>query len=71
MSWLRQLDLQLRGLVPFVSGLIAVLIDVAPLTGTGPLGLTSFATLCAVYFWSLYRPDLLDAQRRLPDRAGL
>jgi len=58
-TWLRQLDLQLRALVPFATGLIAVLIDVAPLIGTGPIGLSSFATLCAVYFWSLYRPDLL------------
>ena len=59
MSLLRQIDLQLRALVPFATALIAVLLDVAPLTGTGPLGLTSFATLCTIYFWSLYRPDLL------------
>ena len=58
MTWLRQLDAQLRGLLPFATALIAVLIDVTPLVGTGPAGLTSFATLCAVYFWSLYRPDL-------------
>jgi rod shape-determining protein MreD len=58
MSWLHQLDAYLRALVPFATALIAVLIDVAPLAGTGPSGLCSFATLCAVYFWSLYRPDL-------------
>jgi rod shape-determining protein MreD len=58
-TWLRQLDLQLRALVPFATALVAVLIDVTPVIGTGPLGLTSFVTLCAVYFWSLYRPDLL------------
>jgi rod shape-determining protein MreD len=56
--WLRQLDAHLRALLPVATTLIAVLIDVAPLVGAGPGGLTSFATLCAVYFWSLYRPDL-------------
>ena len=56
--WLRQLDAELRALVPFATALIAVLVDVAPLVGTGPTGLTSFATLCVVFFWSLYRPDL-------------
>lgn len=56
--WLRQLDAQLRVVVPFLTALIAVLIDVAPLIGSGPAGLTSFSTLCVVYFWSLYRPDL-------------
>lgn len=56
--WLRQLDAQLRTLVPFATALIAVLLDVAPFLGAGPASLTSFATLCAVYFWSLYRPDL-------------
>ncbi len=56
--WLRQLDAQLRVVVPLLTALIAVLIDVAPLAGSGPAGLTSFSTLCVVYFWSLYRPDL-------------
>jgi rod shape-determining protein MreD len=56
--WLRHLDAQLRTLVPFATALIAVLIDVAPVVGAGPAGLTSFSTLCVVYFWSLYRPDL-------------
>jgi rod shape-determining protein MreD len=56
--WLRHLDAHLRSLVPFATALAAVLIDVAPVAGTGPTGLTSFSTLCVVYFWSLYRPDL-------------
>ncbi len=56
--WLRQLDAQLRVVVPFLTALIAVLIDVAPLAGSGPAGLTSFSTLGVAYFWSLYRPDL-------------
>ena len=58
MNWLLQLDAHLRALVPFATALIAVLIDVTPLVGAGPSGLCSFVTLCAVYFWSLYRPDL-------------
>jgi rod shape-determining protein MreD len=56
--WLRQVDAHLRFLVPFSTALIAVLIDVATLFGTGPVSLSSFSTLCVVYFWSLYRPDL-------------
>jgi rod shape-determining protein MreD len=55
---LRQLDAQLRTLVPFTTAMIAVLIDVAPLIGAGASGLPSFSTLCVVYFWSLHRPDL-------------
>ena len=56
--WLRQLDARLRLLLPFASAVCAVLIDVLPLLGLGPWGLTPFSTLCVVYFWSLYRPDL-------------
>jgi rod shape-determining protein MreD len=59
--WLRQLDVRLRLLLPFASALGAVLMDVLPLVGLGPWGLTPFSTLCAVYFWSLYRPDLFGA----------
>jgi rod shape-determining protein MreD len=54
--WLRELDARLRLLLPFASAVCAVLIDVLPL-----LGLTPFSTLCVVYFWSLYRPDLFGA----------
>ena len=71
MTWLRQLDAQLRALLPFATALLAVLIDVAPLVGTGPAGLTSFATLCAVYFWSLYRPDLFTPSAAFADRPRL
>jgi rod shape-determining protein MreD len=56
--WLRQLDAHLRFLVPFATALIAVLVDVATLFGSGPVSLSSFTTLGVVYFWSLYRPDL-------------
>jgi rod shape-determining protein MreD len=59
--WLRQLDARLCLLLPFASALCAALIDVLPLVGLGPWGLTPFSTLCVVYFWSLYRPDLFGA----------
>jgi rod shape-determining protein MreD len=59
--WLRQLDARLRLLLPFVLAICAVSIDVLPLLGLGPWGLTPFSTLCVVYFWSLYRPDLFGA----------
>jgi rod shape-determining protein MreD len=59
--WLRQLDARLRLLLPFALALGAVLIDALPLLGLGPWGLTPFSTLCVVYFWSLYRPDLFGA----------
>jgi rod shape-determining protein MreD len=58
---LRRLDARLRLLLPFALAVCAVLIDMLPLLGLGPLGLTPFSTLCAVYFWSLYRPDLFGA----------
>jgi rod shape-determining protein MreD len=56
--WLRQLDARLRLLLPLALAVGAVLIDALPLLGLGPWGLTPFSTLCVVYFWSLYRPDL-------------
>jgi rod shape-determining protein MreD len=58
--WLsiRHLDARLRALAPFAVAAAAVLLDVQPLLGLGPWGITPFSTLCAVYFWSLYRPDL-------------
>jgi len=56
--WLRQLDAQMRGLLPFATGLLAALLDQLPLPGPGLEAVGSFATLGVVYFWSLYRPDL-------------
>jgi rod shape-determining protein MreD len=59
--WLRQLDARLCLLLPLALAVCAVSIDVLPLLGLGPWGLTPFSTLCVVYFWSLYRPDLFGA----------
>ena len=58
---IRHLDAWLRALVPLAVAIGAVLIDVLPLLGLGPWGLTPFTTLCVVYFWSMYRPDLFTA----------
>jgi rod shape-determining protein MreD len=58
--WLgvRQLEVRLRALAPLAIAVAAVLLDVLPFLGLGPWGITPFSTLCVVYFWSLYRPDL-------------
>ena len=58
-GWLHQLDAQLRTLLPLLTGITAVVIDAQPLPFAGFEGVASFSTLCVVYFWSLYRPDLL------------
>lgn len=55
---LDQLDAQLRMALPLVTGLLAVLVDVLPVQGTGMESVGSFTTLAVVYFWSLYRPEL-------------
>jgi rod shape-determining protein MreD len=56
-----QLDVRLRTLMPAAVALLAVLLDVLPVFGLGTFGLTPFSTLCVVYFWSLYRPDVFGA----------
>jgi rod shape-determining protein MreD len=58
MTWLQRLDAWLRALVPLATALLAVLADVLPVFHVGPASVTAFATLCAAFFWSLYRPDL-------------
>jgi len=58
MTWLQRLDSWLRALVPLATALLAVLADVLPVFHVGPASVTPFATLCAAFFWSLYRPDL-------------
>jgi rod shape-determining protein MreD len=58
LGWLHQLDGQLRAFLPLATGLVAVLVDAQPLPSPGFESVDSFSTLCVVYFWSLYRPDL-------------
>ena len=52
-----RLDTQLRRLLPSATALVAVLLDLLPLPGMGSA--SSFLTLGVVYYWSLYRPELL------------
>ena len=54
-----QVDLHLRRLLPSLTALVAVLLDLLPLPGMGSV--TSFLTLGVVYYWSIYRPELLPA----------
>ncbi|NBC96995.1 MAG: rod shape-determining protein MreD [Deinococcus-Thermus bacterium] len=50
---------RLRGALPLVLALFAVLVDLAPRPAGGGGGLAPFLTLAIVYFWSVYRPDLM------------
>ncbi len=52
---------RLRGALPVVLALLAVLVDLAPRPAGGGGGLAPFSTLAVVYFWSVYRPDLMTA----------
>lgn len=58
LAWLNQVDAQLRSFVPAATGLLAVMVDALPWGGPGLESVATFSTLCVVYFWSLYRPDL-------------
>lgn len=49
----------LRGLAPLLTGLAAALLDLLPLPDAAPQSLAPFFTICVVYFWTVYRPDLL------------
>ncbi len=53
------LDRGLRGLTPFVLTIGLVLISVLPIPVPGTSPITPALTLMAVYYWSVYRPDLL------------
>jgi rod shape-determining protein MreD len=54
-------DRALRSLVPLLTGLAAALLDLLPLPDAAPLSLAPFLTVCVVYFWTVYRPDLLSS----------
>jgi rod shape-determining protein MreD len=56
---LRLIDRSFRALAPFLTGLAAVLVDLLPLPDPGPQSLAPLTTLCVLYFWTLYRPDLM------------
>lgn len=46
-------------LLPPLTGLVAALLDLLPLPDAAPRSLAPFLTVCVVYFWTVYRPDLL------------
>jgi rod shape-determining protein MreD len=49
----------LCALAPLVTGLVAAYADLLPLSGSAPRVLAPSLTACIVYFWTVYRPDLL------------
>ncbi len=52
-------DRALCRLVPPFTGLAAALLDLVPLPDAAPSSLAPFLTVCVVYFWTVFRPDLL------------
>ena len=48
-----------RETLPFLVAAFAILFDVAPRPAAGGGGLGPFLTLAVVYFWCVYRPDLM------------
>ncbi|HET6469609.1 MAG TPA: rod shape-determining protein MreD [Geminicoccaceae bacterium] len=55
----RRLDLGLRRQIPLATALLAVQLDLLPVPDPSPQSLAPFATLCVVYYWGVYRPDLM------------
>lgn len=58
-AWWQRIEAWLRALLPFSTALCAVFFDLAPLFGSRTGLTTSFLTLAVVFFWSLYRPELM------------
>lgn len=48
-----------RGVLPFLSVLLLVCIDLAPLPSPSPTAIAPLLCLCGIFFWSIHRPDLL------------
>lgn len=48
-----------RGILPFLSVLLLVCIDLAPLPSPSPTAIAPLLCLCGIFFWSIHRPDLL------------
>ena len=55
----RFLDSTVRRLAPLLTGLLGVLVDLLPLPNPAPETLAPLTTVCVIYFWTLYRPDLM------------
>lgn len=56
-----RLGLALRGMVPLVLTLCLVLLTVVPYNVPGLAVVTPSLAMMAVFYWSIYRPDLLPA----------
>jgi rod shape-determining protein MreD len=57
----QQLDLWARHMMPAVTTMFLALVNVVPLVLPGISNVTPAMTLMAVFYWSIYRPDLLPA----------
>lgn len=55
----QKLDSQARNIVPFGLALMVLLFGLTPTYLPGLAQITPLYTLIAVYFWAVYRPDLL------------
>lgn len=51
----------LGALAPLATGLVAAYADLLPMFGSAPRPLAPSLTACIVYFWTVYRPDLMPA----------
>jgi|GEM_PF-114574 len=49
----------LRGSLPFLSVLLLIGIDLAPLPSPAPTALSPLLCLSAIFYWTVHRPDLL------------
>ena len=49
----------LRGSLPFLAVLLLVFVDLAPLPNAAPTALSPLLCLCGIFYWTVYRPDLL------------
>ena len=56
---IQRVDITARRLVPFGVTLILMLFAITPTYVPGLSHVTPMYALMAVYFWSIYRPDLL------------
>jgi len=54
-----ELERRLRGALPLAMALLMVFVDLAPRPAGAGGGIAPFLTLAVVYFWSVYRPDLM------------
>jgi rod shape-determining protein MreD len=54
-----QLQARIREALPLLVTIVLVLVDLAPRPAGAGGGLAPFLTLGAVYFWIVYRPDLM------------